>query len=288
MRKKTIWILSLCCVLAVALSLATTRSATAATEDGTGEATLLAAVSYPVPGGFIYFDGNTGEITGCSEGITNVEIPSAIYGVPVTGIGDYAFNGSTVISVTIPEGVTRIGIRTFQLSKLQSIFIPLSLTSIDGWAFEWCYDLTDIYYKGTPAQWFEIDVADNGATEFYSSTMHFAWNESNAPLYHINSVSLSDGATSIPADSFLVTVSVTKLEGAGNHAMVLLVAYAADGKMTDDLMYVSTQGWVTGGTFELTLNMANRGRNIKTVKAFVVNSFHEFTPLSVPVSFPPA
>lgn len=265
MRKKTILVLSLSCVLTMALSLATTLPATTATEDETG-AKLLAAVSYPVPGGFIYFDGGTGEITGCSEGIKNVEIPSAIYDVPVTGIGKYAF----------------------RYSSLESITIPVSVTSIAWGAFQFCGNITDVYYRGTAAQWFEIDV-DSQNAELFSTTMHFAdeeWDEISNTPYHINSVSLPDGETGIPADSFLVTVSVTKLEGAGNNAMVVLVAYTADGKMTDELMYVGTQGWATGGTFELTVNMANREHNIKTVRAFVVDSFQNLTPLSVPVSFP--
>ena len=54
----------------------------------------------------------------------------------VTSIGDYAFNGCVMSSITIPNSVTSIGNSAFQsCSSLSSITIPNSVTSIGSSAF---------------------------------------------------------------------------------------------------------------------------------------------------------
>ena len=100
---------------------------------------------------------------------TSVEIPSRIYGMKVTRIGDgafashrnlesvtipdgvtsigsYAFSGcSSLKNITIPNGVTSLGDHTFQnCSNLKSITIPNSVTSIGSYAFSDCSSLKNI------------------------------------------------------------------------------------------------------------------------------------------------
>lgn len=57
----------------------------------------------------------------------------------VTSIGSHAFNSTNVTSVTIPNGVTSIGLMAFfYCTSLSSITIPNSVSSIEGAAFLYC------------------------------------------------------------------------------------------------------------------------------------------------------
>ena len=77
------------------------------------------------------------EIIGSDYKATSIEIPASISGLPVTAIGDYAFNGSSLSSVTIPDTVKTIGKYAFSMSaNLKSVTIPESVEFIDLRAFE--------------------------------------------------------------------------------------------------------------------------------------------------------
>lgn len=72
---------------------------------------------------------------------TEVEIPSELEGLPVTAIGDYAFQNweSTLTSITIPESVTSIGNYAFQgCMSLTDVTIPENVTNIGDYAFHVC------------------------------------------------------------------------------------------------------------------------------------------------------
>ncbi|MDB4391605.1 leucine-rich repeat protein, partial [Akkermansiaceae bacterium] len=86
-------------------------------------------------------------ITLCDGAATGeLVIPDTIGGVPVTSIGNYAFNGCTSLtSVTIGNGVTSIGDYAFNgCTSLTSITIPDGVTSIGNGAFSNCTSLTTI------------------------------------------------------------------------------------------------------------------------------------------------
>ena len=91
---------------------------------------------------------------GCGS-LTSIAIPDS-----VTSIGDLAFEGcSSLMSITIPDGVTYIGELVFNgCSSLTSIVIPDSVTSIGDGAFQYCDSLETVYYRGSEAEWNEIEI----------------------------------------------------------------------------------------------------------------------------------
>ena len=63
----------------------------------------------------------------------------------VTGIGEYAFDCSSITSITIPNIITTIGEYAFyNCTGLTSIILPKSVNSINAGAFEECANLTSI------------------------------------------------------------------------------------------------------------------------------------------------
>lgn len=80
-------------------------------------------------------------ITGCSnKKITTVDIPTSVDGIPVTRIGDCAFDGCTELkSISVPEGITHIGTLAFRgCSSLTSADLPDSTESIGNYVFYGC------------------------------------------------------------------------------------------------------------------------------------------------------
>lgn len=90
------------------------------------------------PSGKFIYTVNDGKatITGFTGSDTALTIPSSIDGHLVICIADDAFDSDTLQSVTIPEGVTKIGWFAFKnCSSLRTVTIPKSVESIGYSAF---------------------------------------------------------------------------------------------------------------------------------------------------------
>jgi len=85
-------------------------------------------------------------ITKYTGAAADVVIPAEIDGVPVVGIGSYAFNGcASLTSIAIPDSVTSIGEDAFWgCTSLTSITIPDGVTNIGISTFYECTSLTSI------------------------------------------------------------------------------------------------------------------------------------------------
>lgn len=77
---------------------------------------------------------------------THVTVPEKLDGCPVMTINDNTFKGNTTIeSVTIPDGVTYIGVSAFEgCTNLQEVNLPQSLSVIGTKAFKGCNRLMEI------------------------------------------------------------------------------------------------------------------------------------------------
>ena len=110
-------------------------------------AAALVATSVPVfastaqaatADGFNYsLDGEgNATVTGCASSCpTNLVIPATLGGNPVTFIGESAFIGKLLTSVTIPDSVVDIGADAFRACFLNSVTIGASVVSIGTTAF---------------------------------------------------------------------------------------------------------------------------------------------------------
>jgi len=95
------------------------------------------------------FDKSTGTIVGYIGSNTVLTIPSEIEGVSVINIGNGAFspsnNSTKITSITIPDSVTSIGERAFEwCSNLTSINISKNVKSISKATFCGCIQLTSL------------------------------------------------------------------------------------------------------------------------------------------------
>ena len=119
-------------------------------------ATSLSAAAYDFESAGIYYNitgNNTVEVT-YSDRDNNtysgsVSVPETVTNngteYSVTKIGEYAFQGSAVTSVSMPESITSIGTSAFSgCENLESVTLPESLTTFGSHAFSSCKSLKAI------------------------------------------------------------------------------------------------------------------------------------------------
>lgn len=96
--------------------------------------------------------GDSIEITGFNNSVSDVVIPSEIEGLPVTAISVGAFYLSTITSIEIPNTVTSIGEMAFLgCTSLKSVKLSTGVAKIDKNAFGSCSALREVQVaKDTP------------------------------------------------------------------------------------------------------------------------------------------
>src|SRR5512147_787780 len=88
---------------------------------------LLLAVSSAVQAQFLYWTNDgTITITGYTGPGGDVTVPSTINGLPVTTVGESAFQGRTdLISLTLPDSIASLAVYAFESCRnLTSVTIP--------------------------------------------------------------------------------------------------------------------------------------------------------------------
>ena len=112
-------------------------------------------------------------------------------------------------NLVIPDGVTEIGMFAFSgCTSLATVTIPASVKTIEQGAFEYCFNIKTVQYKGTLAQWCEMDDY-----EFLTVTANTVTTSDVADLKAMTSLAIPEGVTKIGLGAFcdcksLVTVSI--------------------------------------------------------------------------------
>lgn len=76
---------------------------------------------------------------------TKINIPAQIGGVPVSAIGDHAFQRSALEVISLPEGMKTIGASAFKNCRyLREIHLPARIPAIEKECFSACEDLREI------------------------------------------------------------------------------------------------------------------------------------------------
>ena len=184
----------LCAVSLAAFMLVGTGVAEIGSFVGTGVEVSAAATSAR---SFEYSENSDGGITikKFTGSEKDVVIPGTISGKKVTSIEDDAFEYcSDITSVTIPDGVTRIGTYAFSwCESLKTVNIPDSVTSIGDFTFEFCSSLTSVNIPNS--------VTSIGYFAFYSCSS-------------LTSVTIPDSITNIERYAFaccnLTSIKVSK------------------------------------------------------------------------------
>ena len=159
----------------------------------------------------------------------DVVIPGTIEDLPVTAIGDSAFqNRLTLTGVTIPDSVTSIGNHAFDSSSLTGVTIPANVASLGEEAFGRCRSLTSI----------TVDAANAN----YSSMDGVLFNKAKTtliqyPAGQTGSYTIPTSVTDIASYAFATCTSLTdvtlpnNVTNIGNHAFYFCsgLTYAALG-----------------------------------------------------------
>ena len=164
-------------------------------EPGTEETTIIFegdTAKYPVTGGYMYININTGEITGCDKTVSGVVIPERILDdVAVTSIGYGAFNGcSKLTEITIPESITSIGNYAFNNCGLTTVYCYK-----DSFA-----DNTNLYPPGIEIIYLNYKAEklfENSPKDVEIKESNTGWNivKENG-MFYAQSTNTDDGSTS--------------------------------------------------------------------------------------------
>lgn len=114
---------------------------------------IRVSADQPASGAFyeeygVWFDTNTGTVTGIEEGRTSLSIPEKIDGKTVLTIGEKAFyDNKTLKEAVLPDSVTKIETQAFAgCEGLEQIALSKKLVSIGNEAFLQCKKLSEISF----------------------------------------------------------------------------------------------------------------------------------------------
>ena len=216
------------------------------------------------------------EVVGCDPSETTVTIPAWYDGLPVTVIGEKAFEGcKSMTSVSLPDSITAIGSRAFSgCVGLTEIAIPDSVQTIAGVAFYDCSGLVNVTIpksvKSMGSCVFSgcnklssIDVAPENSS--FSSENGVLYNKDKTKLIkyipgkqdtsftvpatvtmidqeafshssNLTEIVIPDGATEIGEGSFSTCVKLTKIELPGTVTAIKRFAFNSCSELAEAII----------------------------------------------------
>jgi len=117
-------------------------------------------------------------ITGYTGSVLNLVIPGSLDGFPVVSIGNQAFTGKQLRSVSIPAGVRSIGQSAFQnCSRLTAINIPETVSNLEGGVFLGCSSLKSITIPSSVTNIGDVAFFESGLTDvtFHQGLKKIGW-----------------------------------------------------------------------------------------------------------------
>ena len=200
----------LCCTAAILLAAGGLGTLPAGTL---GTAIAASAAAYE---DFEYsVDGDTVTITEYKGKGGDVVIPSEIDGKKVTAIGEFAFEGSDLTSVTIPDTVTSIGWEAFRYcGSLKSVTIPDSVTDFGWEAFKGCSSLKSVTLPDSvktisTEMFMDCDILESVTVSDSVTTIE---NEAFAGCGSLKSVTIGKGVTELAVDAFSECSNLTDIK----------------------------------------------------------------------------
>ena len=171
---------------------------------------------YPVEGGNIYFNKETGAITSADEEVTLAQIPDEIDGIPVTAIGSAAFYGcNSLFSANIPLSVTEIGDSAFAwcTGLSYSVLISNHVARIGFWAFEGCRGLHKMTIPDSVTEL--LDFAFRDCTGLKSVVLSKGLTEIRTGVFEgctgLTSIVIPEGTTTIMDVAFEGCTNLTNI-----------------------------------------------------------------------------
>ena len=183
-----------------------------------------------------------GPVDPANPGPYDIDIPEKLDGYTVTGLGKdsfsiddlysplYEIHHTKIHSVTIPQSVTSIGDYAFShCEKMDSLTINDATTSIGSWAFDECYKLTtlslgkNITTIGDDAFYYCIELESVTIPQSVTSIGNDAFGQ----CHDLQSLTIKDAATSIGHRAFLGCTSLATISLGENIKTIGNYAFAS-------------------------------------------------------------
>jgi len=129
--------------------------------------------------------GTTAYVSSSPSASGNIVVASTYNGYPVTMLGEHAFYGSFVTSVTIPDSVITIGDGAFEgCSSLTNVTIGNSVTNLGSRVFSYCRRLTSVSIPANLTNIGSYAFYQCGLTNFSVDAANLVYSSHNGVLFN--------------------------------------------------------------------------------------------------------